>query len=90
MSATPLFTLIYLFVTARSLLILHLVALTTIILYREGILTFIMTSTAELAGLHVAHGGLQGTCLEGEYFGVAIGTFVCLSMELVAESGLTG
>ena len=69
---------------------LHLVALTTIILYREGILALVMTGTAGFARLHVAHGGLQSTGLEGEYFGVAIGTFVRLGMKLVAESGLTG
>ena len=90
MSDTPLLSEAIGYVTVRSLSNLHLVAFTTIILYREGILALIMTSTAGFARLHVAHGGLQGTSFEREYFGVAIGTFVCLSMKLVAESGLTG
>ena len=76
--------------TVRSLSNLHLVALAAIILYREGILALIMTGTAEFAGLHVAHGGLQGTSLVREYLGMAIGTFVCLSMEFVTEGGLAG
>ncbi len=55
---------------------LYLVTLAAIILYREGILALVMAGAARFTGLHVAHGSLQGTSLEREYFGVAIRTFV--------------
>lgn len=73
-----------------SLSDLHLVALTTFILHREGILALIMTGTTGFAGLHVAHGTLHGPSLERENLGVAIGAFVGLRMELMAEGCLTG
>ena len=69
---------------------LHLVTLAAIILNREGVLALVVTRATGLAGLHVAHGGFQDASLEGENPGVAIGAFVCLGMELMAESGLAG
>ena len=75
MSATPFYRKLIYNVSSFSSG-LHLVALTTIILYREGVLALIMAGTTGFTGLHVAHGTLHCTSLEREYLGVAIGTFV--------------
>lgn len=46
-----------------------------------------MAESARLAVFHVCHAGLYYTRFEGENFGVAIGAFIGLQMELVAEGG---
>lgn len=68
---------------------LHFVALAAITLYREGILAFVMTGTAGFSGFHVSHSCFQRPRLIREDAGVAIGTFVALQMEFVAESRFT-
>lgn len=68
---------------------LHLVALPAIILNREGVLTLIVAGSARFTRLHVAHGRFKCPRLERKYFCVAIGTFITLQVEFVAERGLS-
>lgn len=77
-----------LFLTS-SRFVLHVMAFAAIILNREGVFAFIVAGAARLAVFHLAHGGFVCAGLECENFGVAIGTFVCLSMEIMAENGFT-
>ncbi len=68
---------------------LHLVTLAAIILNREGVFALVVAGPAGFAGFHVAHGGLKSSCLEREYFCVAVGTLVIFQMYFVAECSIS-
>lgn len=62
-------------------------AFSTFVLNGKSILALVMAESTRLAVFHVCHAGLDHTRFEGENLGVAIGAFIGLQMELVAECG---
>lgn len=56
----------------------------------KGILALAMARAAGLAVIHVSHGCFGSADTVGENLGVAIGTFVCLQVEIMTERGLAG
>lgn len=69
---------------------LHIVALSALVLNREGILSLVVAGSTGFTCIHVAHGSFQCPGFEGEYPGVAIWTLVVLQMKLVTERSLPG
>jgi hypothetical protein len=65
------------------------VALTAIVLNREGILAFVVAGTAGFAFFHITHSGFECAGFVWEYFCMAISALVCLRMEVVTEYGFT-
>jgi len=62
----------------------HFVALFAIFLDGKGILV-VVAGTAGCASFHLGHGSFLDTSLEGEYLGVAVGTFIHAGVNFVAE-----
>src|SRR6185369_4300060 len=63
-------------------------ALSAVVLNREGVLPLVVTGTTGLAAFHVGHAGLQHARFEWEYPGMAISALVTLQVEVVTEVGL--
>ena len=64
-------------------------ALTTVILHREGILALVVAGATGFAIFHISHGGFNLASLIWEDLCMAVNTLVCLQVKLVAECSQT-